>query len=49
MVSDITGRKTGGVSEQGAENIWTKEGWGDRKVEKTTLTRSCIICTLDQV
>jgi hypothetical protein len=25
------------VCEQGAEqNIWTEEGWGDRRLEKTT-------------
>jgi hypothetical protein len=37
MVSDIKGGTyTEGVWEQGAEeNIWTKEGWSDGRVEKT--------------
>jgi hypothetical protein len=37
MFSDIKGgKKTEGVLEQGAEeNIWTKEEWSDRRVEKT--------------
>jgi hypothetical protein len=36
MVSDIRGgTETEGVSEQGVEeNIWTKEGWSDGRVEK---------------
>jgi hypothetical protein len=36
-VSDIKGGKQAeGVWEQGAEeNIWTEEGWGDGRVEKT--------------
>jgi hypothetical protein len=37
MVSDIKiGIQTEGVLEQGAEeNIWTEEGWSDRRLEKT--------------
>jgi hypothetical protein len=36
LVSDIKGRTyTEGVWEQGVEeNIWTKEGWSDRRLEQ---------------
>jgi hypothetical protein len=42
LVSDIKGEtKTGGVWEQGAEeNIWTKVGWSDGKLEKTASLRA---------
>jgi hypothetical protein len=38
LVSDIKeGTQTEGVWEQGVEeNIWTKERWSDRRLEKTT-------------
>jgi hypothetical protein len=38
LVSDIKGGTyTEGVWEQGAEeDIWTEEGWGDGRVEKTS-------------
>jgi hypothetical protein len=38
LVSDIKGgTQTEGVWEQGAEeDIWTEEGWGDGRMEKTT-------------
>jgi hypothetical protein len=37
LISDIKGgAQTEGVWEQGAEeDIWTEEGWGDGRVEKT--------------
>jgi hypothetical protein len=37
MVSNIKGEtQTEGVWEQGAEeNIWTKEGWSDGRMEET--------------
>jgi hypothetical protein len=45
LVSDIKGRtQTEGVWLQGAEgNIWTEEGWNNRRSENTALT--IIICT----
>jgi hypothetical protein len=37
LASDIKGgTHTKGIWEQGAEeNIWTEEGWGDRRLEET--------------
>jgi hypothetical protein len=38
LISDIKGgTHTEGILEQGDEqNIWTEEGWSDRRLEKTT-------------
>jgi hypothetical protein len=51
LVSDIKGgTQIEGAWEQGAEkDIWTQEGWGERRVEKNCITRSFVIYTLRQV